>query len=134
MADTPTTGLTDQIARDSTIYTNVGQELIITTRDKVELCLLHHQEALEGQRNWVIPAGIFVPVILTLLTADFRDAGLKKEVWQSIFVIAAVISGVFTVGLGLRAFGTWWHLAVKSIDAVIAELKAPRTPPPVSKP
>ncbi len=133
MPDPSPTGLTEQMVRESTIHANVGQELIVTTRDKLELCLVHHREELESRELWAIPFGIFVPVILTLLTADFRGGlGLKKEVWQAIFIIVAVVSFFLTVGFALRAVRSWWSNSPPGVAAIIAELKAPRSPGPTN--
>ena len=129
MPNSSTTGLTEQMVRESTIHANLAQELIVTTRDKLELCLVHHQRSLESQQLWAIPFGIFVPVVLTLVTADFRNAlGLKQDTWQAIFLIVAVLTFGFTVHFGLRASRIWWSGRVESIDGIIADLKASRAP------
>ena len=129
MADPSTTGLTDQMVRDTTIHANLGQELIVTTRDRLELCLRRHLDGLESRERWLIPLGIFVPVILTLLTADFRDSlGLKKDVWQAIFIIVALATVLLTGRFGLRTLRSWWSGRVESIDSIISEVKTPRPP------
>ena len=127
MPDVPPTGLTDRMLRESTFHANLAQELIVTTADKIELCLLHHQEELQVQKEWATPFGILVTVLMTLLTATFKDGlGLKKEVWQAIFVLAAATSGVWFVYAGVRAVRVWWK-GRGSIGSIIAELKTPRT-------
>jgi hypothetical protein len=127
MPDVPPTGLTDRMLSELTFHANLAQELIVTTKDKIELCLLHHQEELQIQREWTTPFGILVAVLMTLLTADFKDGlGLKKEVWQAIFLMAAATSGVWFVYAVARAVRVWWR-GTGSIDSIISELKTPRT-------
>ena len=40
MPDVPSTGLTDRMLSELTFHANLAQELIVTTKDKIELCLL----------------------------------------------------------------------------------------------
>jgi hypothetical protein len=124
MPDIPPTGLSDQMLRESTFQANLAQELIATTKDKIELCLLHHQQELQSQREWTTPFATLVTVLLTLLTADFKDGlGFKKEVWQAIFVVTAIISALWFLYAGAKAIRSWWNRK-GSIDSIIAELKA----------
>ena len=102
MADIPTAGLTDQMARESTITTNVGQELIAVTKDRLELCLIRHRERLESRQRWLLPLGILVPIVLALLTTDFKDSlGIKASTWQAVFLLLATVSTIWTLILGI---------------------------------
>src|SRR5712692_8032562 len=88
----------EQIVRESTVHANVGQELIFTTKDRLKLCLIAHQEVLRAKQGWAIPLGILVPVVLALATADFRDLfGLKGDSWRASFVIGALFSTAWLV-------------------------------------
>jgi hypothetical protein len=127
MADIPTAGLTDQMARESTITTNVGQQLIAVTKDRLELCLIHHRERLESRQRWLLPLGILVPIVLALLTADFKDGlGIRASTWQAVFLLLAAVSTIWTLIWGLPAARSAWTRTMGPFDAIIAELTAPR--------
>jgi len=111
------------------IAVNVRQELIVVTRDKVELWMHQHLKAMEGRSAWLAPFGITLTIMLTLLTADFKDKGFKKETWQAFFLIGAVLSSVWLIR-------SLFSIRPRhSVDDVITELKAsqaggrPQTPP-----
>jgi hypothetical protein len=135
MPDVPTTGLTDQVIQGSTVHSNVAQEFIVTTRDKLELCLNRHKEKIAARQQWPVPFGIFVSVLLTLLTADFRQDrfGITGVVWQAIFIIVAVLSGVWLIyslfTAAVSYVTSWWKGEGRSFDAVIKELTAPTDNP-----
>jgi hypothetical protein len=101
---------------------NVSQDLIVTTEDKVSLCLKEHLEYVEKKRAWVTPLGIFLTIIATLVTTTFKDVGLSADTWQAIFIIIGVLS-----------FGWFISAAYKSrkartIEDIIKKLKATPSP------
>lgn len=127
MADIPTAGLTDQMARESTITTNVGQELIAVTKDRLELCLIRHRERLESRQRWLLPLGILVPIVLTLLTTDFKDSlGIKASTWQAVFLLLATVSTIWTLIWIFIAARSAWKQTMTPFDAIVADLTAPR--------
>jgi hypothetical protein len=78
---------------NSDLYSNVGQNYVQTTEDKLKICLTDHKNLLEAKSKWQTPASIVVSIGLALFTADFKDAfGLGKDVWQAVFVIAFCLS------------------------------------------
>lgn len=83
--------LGSQLVNVSHVYVNVSQAVIITTEDKLRLCLSDHLGQMEKKRSWIAPLGILVAIVLTLVTATFRKVGLSAATWQSIFIIAAVL-------------------------------------------
>ena len=99
------------------VYKNTAQEIIITTEDKVRLCLAKYKNRLEKRKGWIAPLGILIAIILALVTATFKDYGLESDVWTAIFIISAVLSFAWLV----------WSIfsARRSVNEedVIAELK-----------
>jgi hypothetical protein len=103
----------------STVYQQVEQTVIITTDDKVRLCLNRHLEKMGRRQEWIAPFGLLLTIILTLVTVDFKSVVLSKDTWLAIFVIAAVLSALWLVS-SLR------HLSkASSIDEVIEDLVRP---------
>jgi len=131
MPDESTTGLTDQAIRGSTVHSNAAQDFIFTTRDRLELCLTHHREKIEIRQQWPVPLGIFMSVILTLLTADFQQKkfGLDGSVWQAIFIIIAGLSGMWLIYSIFKAassyISSWWKGEPSGLEAIIKELTTP---------
>jgi hypothetical protein len=50
-----------------------------------------------------IPFGIFLAILLVMLTSSFKDSlGVKAEVWQSVAIIFAILSAGTTVFLFIK--------------------------------
>lgn len=93
-----------KIADELVTYTNIKQELVITTVDKLKLCLIEHKDHLRSRREWIGPASLLVAFVTTLAVADFRTAlGLDAATWKAMFLIAMLLTGGLTVLLLLRA-------------------------------
>lgn len=66
----------------------VEQKFIVTTEDKVRLCLISHLEGVTRSRDWWTPASVLVAIILTCVTATFHQAlWLDAATWRAIFVL-----------------------------------------------
>ncbi len=104
-----------------TIHKNLGQDILVTTVDKVKICLMESRDTLTARREWLTPLSLFLALVTTLAAADFHDFILKQAVWQAVYVIAAIVTAVWSVVSGLRA---WNERSRASIDAIVAALKA----------
>jgi hypothetical protein len=111
--------LGDEVLKRSKFTSNIGQEFLFTTRDRVELNLLKFQGALKSRSDWHAPAGTLATLIATLVAAQFRQAlGLTSDVWQAMFVIATVAVGVWLVTTVVRA----WKMRAVTIESVVDRL------------
>ncbi len=99
------------------VHDNLSQEVILTTEDKVNLCLLKYLKQMEKKRGWMAPAGVLITIIITLVTSDFKDVGLEASVWSALFIIAGILSFIWLV------FSIFDALKSKSIEDVVTELK-----------
>lgn len=114
--------LTKAMTDELVAYQNVRQELVITTVDKLKLCLIEHKDHLRARREWLAPAGLLVSLVTTLVAADFHDAlGLPKASWIAIYVLAAFASAIATVVLVIKALAT---LRKSSLDQLIDKIAA----------
>jgi hypothetical protein len=104
-----------------TVHKNLGQEIVVTTVDKVRLCLMMNRDSLTAQKEWLTPLGIFLALLTTLVAADFREFIFKPNVWTAIYVIGSLISLVWLCTSGYKA---WKNRSKGSIDAIVEELKA----------
>jgi hypothetical protein len=112
-----TSALTNQIAQKTKLHLNLDQDAILTTEDKVRLVLLTHLQRLEKRKSWIAPVGIFITVLTSFVTTNFKDFGLKAATWEAIFLIAGVVSFVWLVIAFIQA------IKAPSLDDVVSELK-----------
>lgn len=86
--------LVSEAIKSSSFYENISQEYILTTADKIRLCLHDHQDILEAKNDWIIPTGILIPLLVALVATDFKEfLGLNPEVWMSSFIFGSILSG-----------------------------------------
>lgn len=99
------------------IHFNVSQSFVITTEDKLRLCLNGHLGRLERKREWLTPFGLLLAIVTTLATTDFRAFGLSAETWYAIFLMTGVVSFFWLV----------WTLSLlktsANVEDIIKELK-----------
>lgn len=105
----------------SQFYDNTAQEFIHTTADKLKLCLIEHRDALNAKNSWIAPLGIFIALLATLVAADFHDfLGFTAEVWESIHIVAIVLSGLWLARALWRA---WASRESSNIDNLVRQIK-----------
>ena len=74
---------------------NIKSDLIEITHDKLENILLKYLKNLNKTKAWSTPLSIFITVLITRTTTDFKNAlGLEKQVWDAIFFILCLGSFV----------------------------------------
>jgi len=112
-----TESLANQLVNVSEVYLNVSQEVIITTEDKVHLCLSKYLKRIEKKRSWITPLGILVAIVLTLVTSTFNDIGLDAPTWRAIFILGGIIS------LGWLVRSIKEALQSQKIEDIVGELK-----------
>jgi len=61
--------------------------------------------------------GILITLVVSLLTASFRDVGLPKAVWEALFVTSAILCVVWLAWAVIQA------CRAPSIEDVVARLK-----------
>jgi hypothetical protein len=76
-------------ANEVSINTDTG--VIVITEDKLKLALLERKAMLVGRDSWIAPLGIFISILLTILTTDFHKFLLTAPVWEAIFYIALLL-------------------------------------------
>ncbi|MGO9262036.1 MAG: DNAJC11 domain-containing protein [Bryobacteraceae bacterium] len=80
------------------VDTNIRQEIMVITADKVRLCLLDALERMERRKAWMTPAGILATLIVIFPTTTFQDfLGFSKDYWRAIFSFGTAFSLVWLV-------------------------------------
>lgn len=107
----------DQLVAVDRITLNVSQFVIVTTEDKVRLCLDSYEKRSQNKFMWIAPAGIFLSLILALVTATFNDFMFSGDTWKAIFVLLSI---------GAAGWLIWSVLMLRNcitIEQLIDELK-----------
>jgi len=119
------TGVDDQVASEfgkSKHFTNVRQEVIHTTADKVRLVMIGYREALRSRDKWIGPLGISFTLWLGLFTTKTFNSllGMDEYFWQAFFVIAALAMSGWTIQSIWTAAASWKK---GDIENVVKELQ-----------
>jgi hypothetical protein len=108
--------------------TNVSQEVITTTRDKIELVLLKTEKCLVEKNAWVTPLGLLVTCGVTLMTTDFKDAmGLDASVWNAVFILATIACILWLIKTLYTRFK---NREKGDINEIINSIATPTSAPP----
>lgn len=70
------------------VHGDLSQEVITITVDKLKLILHQQSSTIENKNSWIAPTGILITIILTIITATFKDYILPQNVWHAIFIIS----------------------------------------------
>ena len=130
MAETPPKmDLAKELAKGVVVHRNLQQEIIVTTTDRMRLCLMRHQAILSGRTAWIAPLGILSALVGVLVAADFRDRlFLDKDQWKLIFTIGIGASAVWLLfsllHSGRNLWVSWKKGAEGTVDDILNELKA----------
>lgn len=106
----------------SRVHFNVGQEIVVTTEDKVWRILTNHLSRIEKRNAWITPLGILITLIVIFPTASFRKFVFSAETWKAIFFIAALLSFCWFVK------GLWQSKGSASIADFVKSLLQGRRP------
>lgn len=83
--------LNKEVLENSVVHTNVGQEFVVTTSDKIRIWLKEYQSALKAQNDWFTPLGILLALLPSLVAADFKSfMGITAEMWKSLFFLGTI--------------------------------------------
>jgi hypothetical protein len=103
------------------VHVNVSQEYIMITEDKTFRCLTQWQSRVERKHAWLAPLTLCGSMLLTFVTATFRDAlGMSKETWQAVFMLGIAASIVWMI------VAVWRALTVRgeqTVEELIEQLK-----------
>ena len=102
-----------------THYLNLGQGTIVTTEDRVRLCLQNAIDSLGAKRAWWTPSALLVTLTIALTTAEFKDQfAIPAATWEAIFLLSAAASLIWTVG------SIWKAIRVKvSVESTVSCIK-----------
>ena len=87
------------------IHENLSQDIVVISTDRVKLILIEHHRVFKKKYDWMGPVGIFLTVLTTVLTADFKVSkfGIPAQMWQGIFLLAGFISLIWSLVVIINA-------------------------------
>jgi len=111
--------LGENLVRNSEVHFNLGQHVIVTTEDRLHLCLKYYVDSLSARQRWITPASLFATFMLVFSTAQFHEAlGLSATTWEAFFLLCTVAAALWTVVATTNA------LRVRTtIEDIIEQLK-----------
>ena len=116
-----------ELSERLTIHKNVDQEILVTTVDKIKICLMEHRDCLVAKSEYVTPLSLFLTLVTTLAAASFRDFVLPSAVWQAVYFIC---TGLAFYWLLRAVYHAWSNRKHGSINELVAALKAHSATPP----
>jgi len=102
----------------TTVHSNLSQEIVQITVDRLKLVLQAHLKQMERRKEWIAPLGVLIALVIVFPTTEFRAfAGLKAETWQAIFIISTLIAFIWWLKTTVAAFRS------PSVEDVIERIK-----------
>lgn len=86
------------------VHENFQSDVIITSVDKLENCLMKHRELLTANRDWLVPLGMILTMVATLVTSTFHKFIFGGDVWTAVFIVGIVVCSIWFVGAAVKAF------------------------------
>lgn len=111
----------EEIFKKSVVYENLEQDIIITTGDKVRLILEEFKDNVKAEIDWATPVGIFITILATLVTTDFKKfINIEAYVWKALYIISGIICLIYCAKYIFKAICSRNKC---SVQHVINELK-----------
>jgi hypothetical protein len=117
MADLVIGALAGGIIQNTKVHINLSQNAIVTTEDKVRLCLYNYLSRMERRNAWVAPAGIFITLVVTLISTKFQDVILDAPTWRALFILSGIVAALWLIRTLVQAN------RAPSMDDVIRDMK-----------
>lgn len=112
-----TDALASEIVQNTTLHLNLAQNAIVTTEDKLRLCLIEHLRGLEAKGKWVAPAGILATIVAAFATTSFHDFYLDAATWRALFLVAGLVDAAWLLRSVVQT------LRSPRLDDVVNEIK-----------
>lgn len=122
MAESSKMDFSMELARGVQVHSKLSQEVLVTTSDKLRLCLIKHRSKLSSRTDFIAPLGILLTLVTTLVVSSF-----DSPVWQAVFMLGSLLAAIW---LGYAVWGSLPNIrdgftsgADRSIDQIVDELR-----------
>ncbi len=104
-------------SQNTIVHSNLDQDIIQVTEDRLRLVLKEHIERAEERKSWIAPLSTLIAIITSFVTADFRDAYFKAATWQAVFFLSLLLS------VGWFAKTVWKASRAPTVDDIVRKIK-----------
>lgn len=102
------------------VHGDLSQQVIKITVDRLRLILHKHASSIEERKSWIAPLGVFLTILITLITSTFNKLLWSADTWTAIFVICGVMSFIWLVTAITKT------LKSENIDDLVEKIKKQR--------
>ena len=82
----------------SAVHSNLGQEIIEITSDKLKIILNEYIYSISARKEWQTPLSILITITIVLCTTNFKSfAGFTADTWASVFIMSATLSFIWLI-------------------------------------
>lgn len=99
------------------IHTNLDQEIIHVTEDKIRLVLNEHLKNVERRKDWIAPLSLLIAILITFTTSNFKDALLSAKTWEAIFIVSGFLSFIWLIK------AVWVAYSASTVDDIVSQIK-----------
>lgn len=115
------------IQATSRVHFNLGQEILVTTEDKVWRILANYLAEVENRNAWTTPLGILIAILMIFPTTSFQSFIVSAATWEAIFIVSGVLSFFWFVrslwqSKGSRSVVGFFKSLLRSQDTTIDDL------------
>lgn len=105
---------------NSQLTTTINVDILTIPVANLKSIIQSNESRMEFRYLWLTPLSIFITCLTVVLTASFKDVGLKSSVWEAIFWILTILSGIITLILLIYFFK---NLSKGTVDSIMNEIK-----------
>ena len=119
----PEINIEEEFSKRLIIHSGLSQEVVVTTVDKLRLCLLENEECIAARKQWVPPlSALFALVAAQMTTTEFKDFWpLEAAGWKAMFLFSTVGCFFWLLISIFQAIRNWKK---GGIDHIVDQLKA----------
>ena len=117
--DSPKGVLIKDTVEVGAVHSNLTQEVIKITYDKLKLILTQYINNVERRKEWLTPLSLLVTFLIVFSTTNFKDSlSIKSDTWEAFFLMASFLTFVWLIFTVVRAVKT------KSLEDIIKLIKS----------
>ena len=117
MSDQQGGKLVPETVEVTNVHSNLSQEIIKITTDKLKLVLKDYLHLMERKKEWMTPLGIVITLVVVLTTTTFKEAYFSADTWKAIFVITLILSSVWLLK------SLWYAFKSPSVEEIVERIK-----------
>ncbi len=99
------------------VHSNLSQEIIKITTDKLKLILKDYLQLMERKKEWMAPLGIVITLVVVLTTTTFKEVYFSADTWKAIFIITLMLSCAWLLK------SLWYFYKSPSVEEIVERIK-----------